>query len=157
MTDEPKLPFRVLDGALTRMKRAVNAGTDVARSALGRERAEGEARQERDEPAAPDPSPQAKTSDAASAGPSASADADAREPACVPDGPAPDETATAAPALATALDEEARAALAKHAGGAEGTDPERIVGDLAVKPAKAGQPAPEEELGPEPFTPQVGP
>ena len=138
--DRQGLPFRLFDSVLGRMKKLVDTTSDVARDSVGRgggalraRAAEGDGEDARSETA---------SSEARDGAPD--------EPA-VPGTPAPSETATASAALATALDEEAKAAIAKHAG----QDGE-VTDGLAIKD-QSGRVPPDEELGPEPFTPQVGP
>lgn len=102
MASEQRLPFRVLDSALGRMKTALDAGTDVARTALGRTTG----------------SVSDETADQAHA--------------FVPDGPAPSATATASAALATALNERASAALAAQSGDQPGEAASSITDGLAI-------------------------
>ena len=72
--------------------------------------------------------------------------ADAAEEAAaeVPNVPSPAETMSASSALATAINEEARDALAKHVGHGEVTD------GLAIHD-RPGRVEPARELGPKPF------
>ena len=123
MSDEQRLPFKLFDGALDRMKSMVHAGTDMARSGLsGRH----------ETVTATDGEAESVSS-------------------FTPEGLDPAATATAAPALATALNAQASEAIAAHVG--EKAD---VTDGLALKD-QSGRVAPDEELGPEPFTPQVGP
>ena len=142
--DKQGLPFRLFDSVLGRMKKLVDTGSEVARANITRSAAtapqsdDGAASaREADEPKAADVSERASTG--------------AADGTDVLDAPAPSETATASAALATALDEEAKAAIAKHAG-----EDGEVTDGLAIKD-RSGRVPPDEELGPEPFTPQVGP
>lgn len=143
--DKQGLPFRLFDSVLGRMKKLVDSGTDVAMQSVE----------------------SVQRGEAGTAGPASTEDAgsvsrdEANGEASTNDSigqtevlstPRPTETATAAPALATALDEEAKAAIAEHVGD-EGGD---VTDGLAIKD-QSGRVPPDEELGPEPFTPQVGP
>jgi hypothetical protein len=66
------------------------------------------------------------------------------------------ETDTSAPALATALDEAARDALAEHS---EGASKKKRAANIEAMTAESDDspPRPEREAGPKPFKPQVGP
>ena len=135
MSDKPRLPFALFDAALSGVQSAVHTVTGLAGAPFRRSDAP---------PDTPSPTP-------------------------ADDGFAPRaDTATAPSALATALDERGRDALAAHA---EGREPQVASGGSVVdripradaNPREPGaveahrdQPTPDEELGPKPFTPQVG-
>jgi hypothetical protein len=136
MTDknETRLPFRLFEQGLGAAQNAVHATTRMMQSVIGRGvSAEGA------------PETQAE------AAPSGRAEAPAPAPEPVAAGrPAPGKTATAPGALATALDGKAKAALKKASG-------ESSVADGLALKDQNGRVPPDEELGPEPFKPQVGP
>ena len=133
--DKQGLPFRVYESVLGRVKKLVDTGSDVAKANIRRDGAPRSA----------------GTPERQETGTSVATSEQSEESAETLSTPAVGETATATSALATALDEEAKAAIAKHAGAdAEVTD------GLAIKD-QSGRVPPDEELGPEPFTPQVGP
>lgn len=139
--DKQGLPFRVFDGVLSRVKKLVDSGTDVAKQSV--RRGDGET-------AEASPGQEAASKGQSDERANAASGVGETEVLSTPD---PTETATAAPALATALDEEAKAAIAEHVGDAKDAD---VTDGLAVKD-RSGRVPPDEELGPEPFTPQVGP
>ena len=155
MNDKPRLPFALLDGALSGVQSAVRTVTGLAKAPFSRS----------DEtPSGSDLAPasgfpQAEQTaearqDVGSQGSGAQAsDAAGNEPA-VPTPVA--DTAASPTALAAALDEKATRDLGARAEAPEGSIIDRIPRADASHSGHE-QPAPDEELGPEPFTPQVGP
>ena len=160
--DKPRLPFALFDGALSGLQSVMRTATGLAAAPFGR----GDA-------AAP-------TEASSDANAQSGAEAHARDEgdAVNADGSNAAGDVLAAPqtdvldasptALAAALDARGQDDLAAHADGhADGradetTKPSVIDRIPRANEAQAGhsdheQPAPDEELGPKPFTPQVGP
>ena len=131
------LPFRLLDSGLGRLSKLVHASTDVLRSMIGRE-------------AASEAVPPAATE---------AADASEQPGDALAPTASLGETAASSAALASALDRQGTADLAEHAAsGAAKSAPTDVIPDaMIVTGDDQDAPAPDEELGPEPFTPQVGP
>ena len=98
MSDK-RLPFILFEGALDRVSSAVKGGTSLARSMMGRD---------------DDPRPSDETAAQAPSSEQSPAEAAAPSSPDLPQEPVLDGAASAA-ALATALDDQARAALARHA------------------------------------------
>ena len=160
--DKPRLPFALFDGALSGLQSAMRTAAGLAAAPFGR----GDA-------AAP-------TEASSDANAQSGAEAHARDEgdAVNADGSNAAGDVLAAPqtdvldasptALAAALDARGQDDLAAHADGTTGetTKPSVIDRIPRADEAQAGiqvghsdheQPAPDEELGPKPFTPQVGP
>lgn len=130
---ETRLPFRLFESGIERLRALIHAGTDTVRDVMT---------------ASPslsgDASPESREGDAG-------ADAAATETDAASDlAPGPGATATAAAALATAIDAQGSADIADHSK-ASSVVPDGMIVDDASEPV-----APDEELGPEPFAPQVG-
>ena len=144
---KPRLPFALFDGAMSGLQTALHTVGGLAAAPFKRG----------DEPEAGAAQAEASGQDEASSFAAGQAGADQTD-----DTPAPSlaetELTDASPtALAAALDAQGTADLAARAGG-EG-QAASIIDRMprADDPSGDRQPAPDEELGPEPFTPQVGP
>ena len=141
MSEKQRLPFAVFDATLSGLQSAMRTVTGVAAAPFRR----GEA----SAPGGGAPATEA-TSDERMTGSDLTLQAD---------------TATAPNALATALDERGRDALAAHADETATSSAGSVIDRIPRADAhqrEGGhsdheQPAPDETLGPRPFTPQVGP
>ena len=131
MSDKPRLPFALLDGALSGVQSAVRTVTGLAKAPFASADQSAEARTEAQEPVG--------------------SEQDASVPA-----PLADTVASPAALATAALDEKAARDLGTRAEPSGGSVIDRIPRADASHSGHE-QPAPDEELGPEPFTPQVGP
>lgn len=137
MATEKGIPFRLLDEGLDGLKRTADVTTNLMLAFVGAGRAETQPVERR--------SPRPERADTTGRARRSSDDPIAAAK------PGPGDTAAAPSALATALDDEAKAAIEKAAG-----RPGNVTDGLTIED-EGGARAPDQELGPKPFAPQIGP